>query len=66
MARKNDGTDQEGTVDVPELSPARGGSYVRHPETGELQPNADDHVMAARQAAEAAATPAPIVNAGGN
>lgn len=34
--------------DVPEKNPKQGGSYIRHPETGEMYPNADDHMMAHR------------------
>jgi hypothetical protein len=35
-------------ADITELNPRHGGSYIRHPESGELHPNTDDHVMVAR------------------
>lgn len=35
--------------------PRMGGSFTRHPDTGELHPNLDDHVMVHRVAQEAAA-----------
>jgi hypothetical protein len=45
MAKK-DNTQDNTQWEVPELVPRQGGSYIRGPATGELAPNADDHVMA--------------------
>lgn len=47
------------TDNQPEKSPSAGGSYVRHPVTGDLNPNLDDHVMAARDAKAKSAAPSP-------
>lgn len=53
---------------IPEQIPRHGGSFIRHPETGELHPNADDHVMQARIARGEVAKPAaaaPVKNTTG-
>jgi hypothetical protein len=52
MAKK-DNTQDNTQWEVPELVPRQGGSYIRDPSTGDLTPNADDHVMAAQITAPA-------------
>ena len=52
----------------PEKNPHAGGSYIRHPVTGDLNPNLDDHAMAARDAevkTPAADSPAPAAAGAG-